>query len=245
MPVVTINGQVGSGGYEVGAPLADLLHIDYVDRLILAEASKRMGATVAALVEREQRSQTLGERLAHLTRTALDRSAIAWVEADSLYGASVHTLPPLDQHRASQETITRAQQVDEKQFLASISEVVGELAEGGNVLIVGRASNLVLKDFQGAFHIGLVADMESRIQTITARERMDRAEAQQYINRQEEARAAYARKFFQTEADDPGTYHLVINTSRLDSAAAAEMAAGAILHTERKRNTSSSQGTSQ
>ena len=34
MPVITLNGLMGSGGTEVGAEVARELHIDFVDRLV-------------------------------------------------------------------------------------------------------------------------------------------------------------------------------------------------------------------
>ena len=38
MTVITINGQIGTGGPEISAEVARRLGFDYVDRLILAEA---------------------------------------------------------------------------------------------------------------------------------------------------------------------------------------------------------------
>ena len=49
MAVVTVNGEYGSRARESGERVAQLLDANYVDRLILTEAAKRMGATVEAL----------------------------------------------------------------------------------------------------------------------------------------------------------------------------------------------------
>ena len=56
MPVITITGLVGSGTAEIGAEVARSLGIDYVDRMILAEAAKKIGTTVAAVAERTERT---------------------------------------------------------------------------------------------------------------------------------------------------------------------------------------------
>ena len=37
MPVITINGPVGSGAFEVGQLVAQELSLNYVDRLVLAK----------------------------------------------------------------------------------------------------------------------------------------------------------------------------------------------------------------
>ncbi|MBI2935334.1 MAG: cytidylate kinase family protein, partial [Chloroflexi bacterium] len=63
MPVITINGKIGSGVREIGSLVARILNIDYVDRLVLSEASKRIGATVAALAEKEARITPFRQRL--------------------------------------------------------------------------------------------------------------------------------------------------------------------------------------
>jgi hypothetical protein len=63
MPIVTIQGQIASGGEEMGPEIARRLGIDYIDRIIMAEAGKRVGATVEALEEKEQSVPSLGARM--------------------------------------------------------------------------------------------------------------------------------------------------------------------------------------
>ena len=65
MAVVTMNGPIGSGTNEVGVHAARLLHADYVDRLVLAEAAKRIGSTVEVLEIKGLRKLSLRDRLAH------------------------------------------------------------------------------------------------------------------------------------------------------------------------------------
>ena len=52
MPVITINGPIGSGPTEVGQMVAQMLEINYVDRLVFAEAAKLVGSPVGALIEK-------------------------------------------------------------------------------------------------------------------------------------------------------------------------------------------------
>ena len=55
--------------------VARVLEIDYVDRIILAEAAKRVGAPIAALEEKEEEDHSLGSRLTRLIQVAFERSA--------------------------------------------------------------------------------------------------------------------------------------------------------------------------
>ena len=49
MPVITINGPIGAGNIEVGQLIAERLKLDYVDRMVFAEAAKLAGAPVGAM----------------------------------------------------------------------------------------------------------------------------------------------------------------------------------------------------
>lgn len=54
MPVVTIRGQLGSGASEIGREVANRLHVDYVDREVIAEALGRHGGLEGAYLPSEQ-----------------------------------------------------------------------------------------------------------------------------------------------------------------------------------------------
>lgn len=216
MAVITINGQIGTGAPEIGSEVARLLGIDYVDRLILAEAAKRLGATVEALAEREQRPLTRGDRIARFLQSALERSAAAGTGGDPYFGPGLGTMLGREYQEVSQEPITRAQELDDQQFIQKTRAVIREVAESGNAVIIGRASNLILNDFPQAFHVDLVASLQHRVGIIAARENLPEEEAERQTNLQEKARVEFYRKFFKAQPDNPVDYHLVLNTDRIE-----------------------------
>ncbi|MBI4220527.1 MAG: cytidylate kinase-like family protein [Chloroflexi bacterium] len=63
MAVVTIDGQIGAGASELGKRIADELGADYYDRLLLVGASRRLGARLQTLVERQRRPPRIADRL--------------------------------------------------------------------------------------------------------------------------------------------------------------------------------------
>lgn len=67
----------------------------------------------------------------------------------------------------------------------------------------------------------LVASEEDRIERLMRHYQLDREHAEQVARREEKKRLAFLRAFAAGEPDDPGLYHLVINTSlvKLDLAA--------------------------
>ena len=93
MPVITINGPVGSGPIEVGQRVSQLLHINYVDRLVFAEAAKLIGSPVGVLIEKEQRVIGFREKLGRFLQTTLERSAVAGISGEPYFGRVIELLP--------------------------------------------------------------------------------------------------------------------------------------------------------
>jgi cytidylate kinase len=223
MPVITINGPIGSGSFEVGQMVAERLGINYMDRMVLAEAARRIGSPVGSLVEKEQRVVRFRERLGRFLQTMLERSAISGVGGEPYFGHGTEMLPAETYTELLGESPTASQTVNDKAFIDTTSSVIKEIAGGGDVVIIGRGGNMILSDFPGALHVGMLAPLESRIENIMAREHYNRQEATKYVAELEEARIAFFRKFFRVNANDPELFHLILNGARIRPEIAAEM----------------------
>lgn len=228
MPVITINGQMGSGAPEIGAQIAQLLKIDYVDRMIIARAADRLGATVEAVAEREQKPLTRTDRIARFLQGALERSAAAGAGGDPYFGPELGTMLGREYREISREPISRADELDHQKFIEVTTEVIKEVAQAGNAVIIGRASNLILKDFPLAFHVGLASSLEQGMKTIVARENLSEEEAKRRIQLQEKARLDFFRKFFKAQPENPMDYHMVLNTDKLGHEQAAAIIVNAV-----------------
>ena len=227
MPVITINGTIGSGTFEIGQNVAELLELNYVDRMVLAEAARRVGSPVGALIEKEQRVIRFRERLGRFLQTMLERSAISGVSGEPYFGRGIEMLPAETYTELAGES-SSAQNVNDQAFIEATTAVIQDLADGGNVVIIGRGSNMILADVPGVFNVSLVAPVESRIDNIMRREELGREEAAAYVESLEEARVTFFRKFFKVEANDPTLYHMVLNTGLLPPANAAQTVAQAV-----------------
>ena len=82
-------------------------------------------------------------------------------------------------------------------------------------MIIGRGSNMILADTPGVVHVGLVAPMAVRIDTMAKREMFNPEEARAYSEELENARLTFYRKFFRINANDPTKYHLMLNIGRI------------------------------
>src|SRR5712692_8541434 len=88
MPVITVSGSLGSGARDVAQAVARQLGLDYVDHEILVEAARELGVSVAAMAGHDERPSTIGERLASVLRTLMERSASAGT-ADPMSGGGL------------------------------------------------------------------------------------------------------------------------------------------------------------
>ncbi len=222
MPVITVNGVIGSGTLEIGHLVAQNLGINYVDRYIFSEAARLVGSPVSRLIEKEQRVVPFRERVARFMQTVLERSAVAGAGAEPYFGRGVEMLPA----EAYTELVSDAassSSVHDRAFIEATTSVIKELAAGGDVVIIGRGSNMILANTPGVVHIGLLAPMDVRIDTMAKRELFTPEEARAYAEELENARLTFYRKFFRVNANDPTQFHLMLNIGRISQSTAAEI----------------------
>lgn len=220
MTVVTISGQIGSGAREVGRLAAERLQLDYVDQEILVQAARELGVPVETVVSKDERTAGFGERIATMLRRFLERSAAAGVADPTMGPGSLDVL--LGRTYAEAAASDGLPDVSDERYLATLCSVVRDLAGHDDVLIIGRGSQSILRDWPGACHILLVAPHERRVEFIVQRDGIDADEAAKRVRGGAKGRADFHRKFFKIDVDDPAHYHVAINTGSfsLDQSAA-------------------------
>jgi cytidylate kinase len=228
MAIVTIQGQIASGGEDMGPEIARRLGVDYIDRIIMAEAGKRVGATVEALEEKEQSVPSLGARVGHLFQRALEHSAYSGTGGDPFFGIGMDALLTTPYPEEPPELVDQPHQVDDERFFQVISEVIHDLASDGNVVILGRGANLILSDTPKALHVGVVAPLPFRINRFMRREGITQAEAERGLAEQEKARADYFERHFKVRYNDPTLYHLIVNPAHLGLQSATDLVVQAV-----------------
>ncbi len=109
-----------------------------------------------------------------------------------------------------------------------VTEAIRQLAASGRVIFVGRAAHLVTAAFPGGFHLRLIASREARIRRMMVLLNCDPGAAAARVRQNDHARRRYLRTHFDADIDDAHNYDLVINTDRIDAAAAAPLVAEAL-----------------
>ncbi|MCH8309021.1 MAG: cytidylate kinase-like family protein [Chloroflexi bacterium] len=224
MAVITMGGLSGGGARALGPLVAEKISADYVDRLILADVARHVGATVEALHQREERPPTRGERFTRILQRILERSAVTGAGGDPYFGPGISTYLTEEYEDLPQPTITRGHELEDETYFEAVRKVMRDVAARGNVVFVGRGGHIILKDVPGVLRIGVVARIDDRINTIMARERLSREDATKTITARDLARNIYFKSHFDLDTpDDPELYHLTINTSDVALEYAADL----------------------
>ena len=223
MPVITINGGIGSGAVPVGQMVAERLHLNFVDRLIFTQAARLVGSPVGALIDKEQRVVRFRDRLGNFVQTMLERSAVAGVSGEPYFGRGIETLPPETYWEMAGEAPPAAARVNDKEFIEATTTVVTDLYRKGDVVIIGRGANVILGDTPDVVHVGLLAPLETRVEVMMRREHFDRDEARSYVQELDQARVAYFRKYFNLHPDEPSLYHVMLNMAKVEYDTATEI----------------------
>jgi cytidylate kinase len=228
MPIVTVSGQVGAGAREVGRLAAKQLGIDYVDQELLVEAARTLGVPMESVVSFDERTASRGERLAAMLRRFFETSAAAGASEPMLGSGGLDIL--LSRTYGEAATGEGLQEVSDDRYIATLSAIVSDLATHGNVVIIGRGSQVVLRDCAGALHVLLVAPLEQRVAFIAEREGVSKEAAAKHVHDGDKGRAAFHHKFFKIEVDSPAHYHLTLNSARLSLEDAAQVVSDAARH---------------
>src|ERR671923_1583066 len=190
MPVITMSGNIASGAREIGQTVADALGINFVDQQLMVEASQRCGVTLGTVAEHDERRGGFRERLSHLLRTVLERSAASG--ADPLTGT---TGLEAVLSRSYADMAAEEPQLSDSLYLKTMSEIIRELAARGDVVVLGRGSQMILADMPRALHVLCVAPRPLRAQRLAERDDIGMEEAMRRTHESDRARCAFYKKF--------------------------------------------------
>ena len=205
MPIITINGPIGCGAVTIGQMVAEQMNLNFVDRLFFTEAARIVGTPVGTLIAKEQRVDRFRDRLGRFVQTMLERSAMSGVSGEPYFGRGIENLPPETYMDLTGEGGV-AQKLDDKVFIDAMIKVAHDLHEKGDAVIIGRGANQILADASHTLHVGLLAPMEVRVQTLVDREHFEREEAEIHVEELERAREDFIQKFWKVHPNEARHY---------------------------------------
>ena len=205
MTVITIRGQLGSEAPEIGKACAEVLHINYVDREIITRIAEWLQCPRQEVIAKEILPITLTERIARAIKHDFTR-----------IGYSVRTGPGRDNPF-----------IDDIRYVKGLRSVIRELARSESVVIYGRGSQFLLKKHPDAFHILIVAPLETRIKRIMESLGLYEEAARRKIARSDNSRREFIKRYFKAKLEDPIHYDLIINTEHISFESVVSIIVGA------------------
>jgi cytidylate kinase len=110
-----------------------------------------------------------------------------------------------------------------QRYRVTVEGVMSGLADAGNVMLVGRGSQIVLAGRSGVLHVRIIAPRIVRVRCVQERCHVSAEVAAARIDASDRARAGYLRRSYDGRWDDPDLYDLILNTARLTIESAVDL----------------------
>ena len=201
MRAVTISREYGSGGGEIATRLAQRLGWRLVDHEVITQIAQRLG------VEEEDAE-------------AHDEHADGWIVQ---FLSTMQTVGPMV---ALPANLTFPP--DDIAYTRALREVVTAAVAASQSVIVGRGSQIILRERRDVLHVRIVAPLELRVDYVAQRENLSRTAAQQRIHQKDLNRRRYLSTTYRHTPDEAYLYDLIVNTSVLDLDSCVALIHGAL-----------------
>jgi cytidylate kinase len=189
MAVITISRQFGAGGITLGKMIAKELGYTFADEDIVKMVAKEANVSPhwVETVEKEA-----GGKLSRIVTKMVSKPLVERILKDE------------------------RGYIDEEMYLDYLVLIIAQIADEGDVIILGRGSQYILDDHPDACHILLINDFENRAKFMMEHYDLSQAKAEQIVNREDKRRMNLYRKLGKSDYDDSSLYHLVLNMGRIN-----------------------------
>ncbi len=148
MAIITISRQYGSGGNEIAAWVSEKLGYPLFDKSLIDKAAAQAGLSQKEIRDFSEDNYKITSFLDRLfNRMAVSAYVRTWEYPELLE-------TPVEEP------------LDETTMLTLVQKAVRSACESGNMIIVGRGSQAILKDESNVIHVRIVAPLEDRIQRV-------------------------------------------------------------------------------
>ena len=185
--VITISRGFGSGGKTIGKMLAEELNIPYYDNEILSLASEASGINEGLFAQNDEKLKGIS-----LLKTIISKGHFNSGDAE------------ITKNFTSPENIFKFQ-----------AKVIKELAEKESFVIIGRAADYILKDYDNVISVNIQAPFETCVKAVMQQYKVDDKEAQRIICKTDRERAEYYEYHTGNSWNDELNYDISLNTARI------------------------------
>ena len=206
MAVITISRQYGSGGDEVAFRVCELMGYLYFDKRLMVRLATVAGLTPDDLEDFSENNNKVRGFLDRLFNWQVPRAVAhtgTWIEVSS--------------------SAKKEEEFEEARTVAFIQGTIQAAYKQGNMVIVGRGGQAILKDMPDVLHVRIESPLEARHRHVHEQQKVNLAYAQEMVATHDRTAANYLKHFYDINWADPKHYDLVINTGKLGIEAAAQL----------------------
>ena len=188
MAVITISRQFGAGGITLGKMVAKKFGYTFADTEIIKMVAEMANVSTHFVntVEKEA-----GGKFSKFISKTVSKPLVGRILKDE------------------------RGYIDEEIYLDYLVLIIAQMADDGDVVILGRGSQYILNDHPDAYHILLIDKFENRVQFMQKHYDLSRSRAVQVVKNEDKRRINLYRKLQKTDYDDPNLYHLVLNMGKV------------------------------
>ncbi len=203
--VISVSRQVGTAGEEVALALSKKLNFRFIDYQVIQDAAQEAGVSPETVSEAEHTPSLMTRLLEALARNP-SMPVAAWADPIPLAASPLYT------------------STDYRKFA---EDVIREMADQGECVIVGHAAQVILRDRLDTVRVLVTGSNSYRARRIRAGMGVDEKGALKIIEKTDNERLDYFRRFYETGWLTPCSYDLCISTDHMNPEQAAEMVAKA------------------
>jgi cytidylate kinase len=188
MAVITISRQFGAGGITLGKMVAEKLGYAFADTNIIKMVAEmaNVSTNFVETVEKEA-----GGKFSKIINRLVSKPLMERVLKDE------------------------RGYIDEEIYLDYLVLIIAQMADEGNVVILGRGSQYILNDHPDAYHFLLIDEFDNRVRFMRDQYNLPQNRATQVVKSEDKRRLNLYRKLHKTDYDRPSLYHMVLNMSRI------------------------------
>ena len=189
MAVITISRQFGAGGITLGKMVAEKFGYIFADTEIIKMVAEMANVSTHFVntVEKEA-----GGKFSKFISKTVSKPLVGRILKDE------------------------RGYIDEEIYLDYLVLIIAQMADDGNVVILGRGSQYILNDHPDAYHVLLIDTFENRVRFMQKNYDLSQGRAAQVVKNEDKRRVNLYRKLGKSDYDNPILYHLVMNMSKVD-----------------------------
>ncbi len=185
--VITINRELGSGGRTIGRKLAERLGVDFFDKALIEALEKKYNLSAEKIEEMKGKKKSW------------------WEDFGLVMGIGGSEIR--DYHSKMSEASDRL--TTEKMFKTE-TEILEGIAATESCVITGRSGFYVFRNHPNHLCILIQASMPYRLERVMRKQNVSENEARKLIDKVDQMRENYVKRYTETSRYDTRNYDLVI-----------------------------------